>query len=195
MKIRLFIVIALLVVAASCRGPRTIPRDDLADIFHDMFLQDQQIRNVPSLKKLADTSLVYEGIFREYGYTSEDYVYTVGKYIREPDKFAKVFDKTAERLSREAKEIGKEVAFENWVASMMRIYKQKIDTTRLPRVPLGAVDTAYFRLVGPEVKFFPPPDTLAYDMDTIVLRAPGDTVAVDSLVVMADSLAVQIDSL
>ena len=170
MKIRLYIVIVLMVVAASCRGPRTIPRDDLADIFHDMFLQDQQIRNIPSLKRLADTSLVYEGIFREYGYTSDDYIYTVGKYIREPDKFAKIFEKTADRLTREAKEIGKEVEFEKWVHSMMRIYRQKVDTTRLPRVPLGAVDTAFFRLDDDEVKFFPPPDTLAYDLDTLVFQ-------------------------
>ena len=188
MKTRLYIVIALLVLAASCRGPRTIPRDDLADIFHDMFLQDQQIRSEPKLKKLADTSLVYEGIFREYGYTTDDYIYTVGKYIREPDKFAKVFEKTAGRLDKEAKEIGKQVEFEKWVGTMMRIYNQKIDTTRLPRVPLGAVDTAFFRLVGTEVKYFPPPDTLSLDIDTMVLRAPGDTVLVDTLAVQIDSL-------
>ena len=190
MKLRLYIVIALVVLAASCRGPRTIPRDELSDIFHDMFLQDQQIRSVPSLKKLADTSLVYEGIFREYGYTTDDYLYTVGKYIREPDKFAKIFAKTADMLDKEAKEIGKEVKFQEWVSSMMRIYYQKIDTTRLPRVPLGAVDTAFFRLDGSEVKYFPPPDTLSYSLDTMVMRAPGDT-----LDFVADSLAVQIDSL
>ena len=175
MKIRLLIVIVLMALAASCRGPRTIPRDDLADIFHDMFLQDQQIRNNPSLKKLADTSLVYEGIFREYGYTTDDYIYTVGKYIREPDKFAKIFAKTADRLDKEAKEVGKEVALEQWRAGLMRIYKQPIDTTRLPRVRLTAVDTAFFRLVHDEVKFFPPPDTLSFDMDTMVVRAYWDT--------------------
>ena len=170
MRIRLYMAVALAVLAVSCKGPRTIPRDKLSDIYHDMVLQDQQIRNLPSLKRLADTSLVYEGIFREYGYTSEDYIYTVGKYIREPDKFAKIFEKTADRLTREAKEIGKEVEFEKWVHSMMRIYRQKIDTTRLPRVPLGAVDTAFFRLDDDEVKFFPPPDTLAYDLDTLVFQ-------------------------
>jgi hypothetical protein len=189
MKIRLYIVVALLVLAASCRGPRTIPRDDLADIFHDMFLQDQQIRNNPSVKKLADTSLVYEGIFQEYGYTTDDYVHTVGKYIREPDKFAKIFEKAAARLEKEAKEIGKEVEFETWRNNMMKIYKQKIDTTRLPRVPLGAVDTAFFRLSDDEVKYFPPPDTLSPVLDTLVLRVPADTVALDTLV------KVQIDSL
>ena len=188
MKLRLYMAVALAVLAVSCKGPRTIPRDDLSDIYHDMFLQDQQIRNTPNLKKLADTSLVYEGIFNAYGYTTDDYVHTVGKYIREPDKFAKVFAKTAERLDKEAKEIAKEVVFEQWVNSMMRIYNQKIDTTRLPRVPLGAVDTAFFRLTGSEVKYFPPPDTLSPKLDTMVLRVICDTVAVDSLAVQIDSL-------
>ena len=175
MKIRLYILVALLVLAASCKGSRTIPRDKLSDIFHDMFLQDQQIRNDPSIKKIADTSLVYEGVFREYGYTSEDYIYTVGKYIREPDKFAKVFAKTADRLEKEAKEVGKEVEYENWKNALMKIYKQPIDTTRLPRIRMTALDSAFFRLVNDEVKFFPPPDTLAYQLDTMVLRAPGDS--------------------
>ena len=71
---------------------------------------------------------------------------------------------------------------------LFAIYYQKIDTTRLPHVPLGAVDTAFFRLVGPEVKYFPPPDTLSLDIDTMVLRAPGDTVLVDTLKVQKDSL-------
>ena len=177
MKTRLFIVIALLVLAASCKGPRTIPRDKLSDIFHDMFLQDQQIRNDPSIRKIADTSLVYEGIFREYGYTTDDYIYTVGKYIREPDKFAKVFAKTADRLDKEAKEIGKEVRYEDWRNSLMKIYKQPIDTTHLPKMPLTVLDSALFRLVDDEVKFFPPPDTLAYQLDTLVLRAPGDSLS------------------
>ena len=175
MKTRLYIVIALLVLAASCRGPRTIPRDTLSDIFHDMFLQDQQIRSNPSIKKVADTSLVYEGVFREYGYTSDDYIHTVGKYLREPDKFAKIFAKTADRLDKEAKEVGKELQYETWRNALMKIYKQPIDTTRLPRARLTVLDTAFFRLVNDEVKYFPPPDTLRYQLDTMVLRAPADS--------------------
>lgn len=188
MKLRLYMAVALALLAVSCKGPRTIPRDKLSDIFHDMFLQDQQIRSTSSLRKLADTSLVYEGIFREYGYTTDDYIHTVGKYIREPDKFAKVFAKTADRLEKEAKEIGKEEQYMKWKNALMRIYKQPIDTTHLPHARLEAVDTAFFRLVGNEVKFFPPPDTLSFDLDTMVLRTPGDTVLVDTLKVQRDSL-------
>lgn len=194
MRLRLWHIVALFMVVASCRGPRTIPRDTLGDIFHDMFLQDQQIKNDASLRRIADTSLVYEGIFQQYGYDTDDYLYTINKYIHKPDRFAKVFEKVSERLTDEAKDIKKELEFQDWQKKFLAIYSHRIDTTSLPRVPLGAVDTMYFRLHKNEVKYFPPPDTLSPVLDTMVFRL--DTLEVcDSLKVLIDSLAVQKDSL
>jgi hypothetical protein len=194
MRLRLWHIVVLFMVVASCRGPRTIPRDKLGDIFHDMFLQDQQIKNDVSLRRIADTSLVYEGIFQQYGYDTDDYLYTVNKYIRKPDRFAKVFEKVSERLTDEAKDIKQEIEFQDWQKKFLAIYSHRIDTTSLPRVPLGAVDTMYFRLHKDEVKYFPPPDTLTPVLDTMVFRL--DTLEVcDSLAVLIDSLAVQKDSL
>jgi hypothetical protein len=163
--------IALVFLAvASCTGPRTIPRDKLGDIFHDMFLQDQQIKNDFSLKRIADTSLVYQGIFKEYGYDTDDYLYTINKYIKDPEKLSKVFEKVAERLLEESKDIRKEKDFLEWRTRFLAIYKHRIDTTSLPRVPLGAVDTMYFRLHKDEVQFFPPPDTLSPVLDTMIFQ-------------------------
>ena len=194
MRLKFWHIVALFMVVASCRGPRTIPRDTLGDIFHDMFLQDQQIKNDVSLRRIADTSLVYEGIFQQYGYDTDDYLYTINKYIRKPDRFAKVFEKVSERLTDEAKDIKKELEFQDWQKKFLAIYSHRIDTTSLPRVPLGAVDTMYFRLHKDEVKYFPPPDTLSPVLDTMVFRL--DTLEVcDSLAVLIDSLAVQKDSL
>ena len=194
MRLKFWHIVALFMVVASCRGPRTIPRDTLGDIFHDMFLQDQQIKNDASLRRIADTSLVYEGIFQQYGYDTDDYLYTINKYIHKPDRFAKVFEKVSERLTDEAKDIKKELEFRDWQKKFLAIYSHRIDTTSLPRVPLGAVDTMYFRLHKDEVKYFPPPDTLSPVLDTMVFRL--DTLEVcDSLKVLIDSLAVQKDSL
>lgn len=194
MRLKFWHIVALFMVVASCRGPRTIPRDTLGDIFHDMFLQDQQIKNDASLRRIADTSLVYEGIFQQYGYDTDDYLYTINKYIHKPDRFAKVFEKVSERLTDEAKDIKKELEFQDWQKKFLAIYSHRIDTTSLPRVPLGAVDTMYFRLHKDEVKYFPPPDTLSPVLDTMVFRL--DTLEVcDSLKVLIDSLAVQKDSL
>lgn len=187
-------IVLCLLVAASCTGPRTIPRDTLGDIFGDMFLQDQQIKNDVSLRRIADTSLVYEGIFESYGYSTDDYLFTINKYIREPEKLSKVFAKVSERLSKEAKDIKKQAEFQEWQKKFLAIYKHRIDTTSLPRVPIGAVDTMYFRLHKDQVRFFPPPDTLTPVLDTMVFRL--DTLALaDSLAVLSDSLSVQKDSL
>ena len=45
MRLRFWNIVVVLLLAVSCTGPRTIPRDTLGDIFGDMFLQDQQIKN------------------------------------------------------------------------------------------------------------------------------------------------------
>lgn len=188
MRLRLWHIVVVILAAVSCTGPRTIPRDKLGDIFHDMFLQDQQIKNDVTLRRIADTSLVYQGIFKEYGYDTDDYLHTINKYIRDPEKLSKVFEKVAERLLAESRDIRKEKDFQEWQARFMAIYKHRIDTTSLPRVPLGAVDTMYFRLHKDQVRYFPPPDTLTPVLDTMVF-------SLDTLAVQQDSLTVQRDSL
>jgi len=193
MRLRLRHIVVFLAFAVSCTGPRTIPRDKLGDIFHDMFLQDQQIKTNTSLKRIADTSLVYQGIFEEYGYTTDDYLHTINKYIRDPEKLSKVFENVADRLLAESKDIKKEVMFEEWQKKFLAIYRHRIDTLSLPRVPLGAVDTMYFRLHKDQVKYFPPPDTLTPVLDTMVFRL--DTLAVCDTLSVCDSLAFPADSL
>ena len=138
MRLRFWHIALVFLAVASCTGPRTIPRDKLGDIFHDMFLQDQQIKNDFSLKRIADTSLVYQGIFKEYGYDTDDYLYTINKYIKDPEKLSKVFEKVAERLLEESKDIRKEKDFLEWRTRFLAIYKHRIDTTSLPRVPHSA---------------------------------------------------------
>ncbi|MBR4735482.1 MAG: hypothetical protein IK052_05255, partial [Bacteroidales bacterium] len=57
------IVLAVLaLLALSACGPRRIPKGEMEDIFYQMFLQDQKIKQDRSLKQMADTSLVYEPI-------------------------------------------------------------------------------------------------------------------------------------
>lgn len=175
--------IVLLLLALSCNGPRKISRKDMVNIYHDMFLLDQQIRHDITLKHIADTSLAYEGLFQSYGYSTEDYIFSINEYIKDPDKFSKVFADVADILTREADDIKKEAAFLDWKKSMMEIYTREIDTSRGPKVPKDIVDSLHMRLVGASVEFFPPEDTIAYDIDTLVFAR--DTVALAP----ADSLA------
>ena len=86
---------------ASCVGkPRIIPRATLTDIYVDMFLADQWIKDHTSERRRADTSLFYDPIFARYGYTFEDYDATVKRYLDDPEKFSKIFRDASEKLKK-----------------------------------------------------------------------------------------------
>ncbi|MBR4808970.1 MAG: DUF4296 domain-containing protein [Bacteroidales bacterium] len=86
---------------ASCGGrPRIIPRATMTDIFADMFLADQWIRDHSDERKRADTSLFYDPIFARYGYTFEDYDATMKRYLEDPDKFSRIFRDAAAKLKK-----------------------------------------------------------------------------------------------
>ena len=76
MKRYLHIVLVLLVMA-SCRGPRVIPKDTLTDIYVDMLMADQFVREENISRKQLDTMLVYEAVFNKYGYDTDDYLNSV----------------------------------------------------------------------------------------------------------------------
>lgn len=92
----------------SCSGRvRIIPRSTLADIYADMLLADQWIKDNPTERKVADTTLFYDPIFARYGYTFEDYDATVKKYMQDPEKFSKVFRAAGEKLQKRGAVYGK----------------------------------------------------------------------------------------
>ena len=97
------IVCALLLgfLLASCSGrPRIIPRAVLTDIYVDMFLADQWLKDNSGERKRADTSLFYDPIFARYGYTFEDYDASVKHYLEDPEKFSRVFRDAAIKLEK-----------------------------------------------------------------------------------------------
>ena len=146
-------IVLLLVVAVSC-GPRRIPRDDMERIMADILIQDQQIKNDRSLRKQADTSLVYEGIFEAYGYNTDDYLYSVEYYLQDPARMEKIMGAVAENLEKEVKLTGEEVDLENWRRRFLDIYRMKGDTTRLPRPRTRPVDTLHVRFDADSVWFY-----------------------------------------
>lgn len=96
---RICAVAATVAVMLSCgRQGRVIPAGKMSEIYADMLVADQQIRNNPELMSAADTSLFYEPIFRRYGYSGRDYVRSVNHYMEDPEDFMKIFSKTKEIL-------------------------------------------------------------------------------------------------
>lgn len=94
------------VMSCSDRG-RVIPASKLSDIYAEMFLADQWLTSHYSERRIADTSLFYEPIFKKYGYTLKDYDASVRHYIEKPDDYAKILKTASLKLDDKAKYLRK----------------------------------------------------------------------------------------
>ena len=95
------VLVAAMLAVTSCREKSIIPDDTLADIFHDAFVLNayvgEQHINIDSLQ-------IYEPIFAEYGYTTEDVVHTIGNFSRRKSaRLGAVVEKAITRLEQESK--------------------------------------------------------------------------------------------
>ena len=126
----LHIIFLLVAVAVSCRGPRVIPRDKMADIYYDMFMADQQVRQEPLLREQADTMLVYEAVFNRYGYDTDDYLYSVREYLKDPERFAKILETVTGRLQGDAEAMDKVIEHLDWVNQYMGMKRPPLDSVR-----------------------------------------------------------------
>lgn len=101
--LRIAVLVLALAAMVSCGKGRIIPAGTMADIYADMFIYDQWLRDHTAERKAADTLLFYEPIFKRYGYTFKDYDATVSKYLKDPERFAKVFRQAGEQLKERKK--------------------------------------------------------------------------------------------
>ena len=199
MKRFLHIVLVLL-VAVACRGPRVIPKDTLTDIYVDMLMADQYVREENIQRKQLDTSLVYEAVFNKYGYDTDDYLNSVRFYLKDPERFAKIFEDVAKRLEGEVNALDKIIEHQDWVAEKMGAKRPQIDSILSPfskeNVYVGlarvARDTsrypAWFRLVAAHE------DTLMISVDSLkAMKARKDSLEAvkDTLSVAKDTLAAE----
>ena len=187
MKRILHIVLAL-VVAAACQGPRVIPKDTLTDIYEEMFLADQLVRErgIPSVQ--LDTLLVYEAVFNKYGYNTDDYQYSVRHYLKDPERFSKVFEEVARRLDEHVKSLDRQIEYEQQLANKRAETHPLLDSILAPfskdAIFLGMArverDTsrypAWFRLVAVQE------DTLMLSVDSLAARKARQA-RLDSLII------------
>ena len=193
MKRFLHIVLVLL-LAAACQGPRVIPKDTLADIYTDMFIADQKVRDLGIPRVQMDTMLVYEAVFEKYGYDTDDYLHTVRYYLKDPERFAKVLETVTKRLEGEVNALDKVIKQRELLASKMDAEYPLVDSLLAPfskeSVFVGlarvARDTsrypAWFRLVPVHE------DTLMISVDSLAARAARDSLRAKA---PADSAAVK----
>ena len=87
---------AMLLCSCGERDGKVIPRDELAEIYAQMLLMDQWIVGTPGARQIADTTLVYEPVLNEYGYTKADYRKSVDVYMNDPERFSRILRTTVE---------------------------------------------------------------------------------------------------
>ena len=173
MRKALYIVL-LVLLAVSC-GPRRIDREDMEEIMYRMLIQDQQVKHDYTLRAQADTSLVYEGIFEDLGYDTDDFLYSIEYYLAEPAKFEKIMEKVGGRLNGELSEVKSQVNLKFWRNRLMNIYNQRADTSLRPKPRVRPVDTLLLRYEGDSLRVASTWDSLRH-------------VPADSLIFVRDSL-------
>ena len=151
----------ILLLALSC-GPRRISRDNMVEIMYQMLVQDQQIKYDQQLRKQADTSLVYEAIFEEYGYDTDDFLYSLEYYLAEPAKFEKIMEKVGDRLDKELSVVRADVRLMQWREKLMRIYNTQPDTSHRPLPRVRPVDTLPLRFGDDSLRVVTPWDSLLH---------------------------------
>lgn len=152
---RLLLIVCLLGLVVSChKGPRRIPRGDMEDIMMQVLLQDQYLKQHSELRKQADTTLVYEGIFESFGYDTDDFLASLEYYLEDASRMEKIMEKVESRLMVKVKEAEKEVEEDAWRQNFLRIWGLNPNTRSLPQ-PSSAIDTLYLRFNKDSLLYHP----------------------------------------
>lgn len=96
---------AALLLASCGRKKAVIPRDELAEIYAEMFVLDQWINDNGSLRRKADTTMVYAPVLEKYGYDYDDYLNSLGYYMKDPARYSKILRTTSEILNGRLSEL------------------------------------------------------------------------------------------
>ena len=130
---------------------------------------------------IADTTLFYEPILEEYGYTKADYVKSVGKYMEDPEKFADIFKESKKilddhifELTAEKRRVAKQDSLARVYASMTflrpPIYRDIArDSIRLDTVSVELDSNGIFswERIRPDTLYYGPRFVVKADVDSL----------------------------
>jgi hypothetical protein len=196
--IRTLAVLALIAaLVPSCSRNKVIPKGKMAEIYADMLVADQWISQHGKGRQ-ADTSLVYEPIFRKYGYTTEDFRRSAAYYVAKPKEYQVIYKEAGDMLEAHLKELTAEEkkrhradSIASAVASMnvpMPEISYGKDFGRIGGVRVEKEDGLYkivavepdYGYVGLELKeesdtaAVPQSDTLAVELPDVEEKAPSE---------------------
>lgn len=99
----------ILALSVSCSDKaRVIPRQTMSEIYAEMFIADQWVSSDYKLRRMADTTLIYGGIFDKYGYTVSDYRYSLKHYMEDPDRYARILKQSTLIIEGRIRDLKKE---------------------------------------------------------------------------------------
>lgn len=104
--VHILLLLCVLAAGSGCgREARVIPERKMVRLYAEMFVADQWLRDNADARKIADTTLFFDPIFRANGITFGDYDRSIHYYLDHPEKYAGILTKVAERLRTESEAI------------------------------------------------------------------------------------------
>ena len=99
----ILLLLCVLAAGSGCgRRARVIPPRKMSRIYAEMFVADQWIRDNTDARRIADTTLFFDPIFRAHGVTFEDYDRSLHYYLDHPERYVKILSRVSERLRAES---------------------------------------------------------------------------------------------
>lgn len=185
----LFLILTLLFICGCDRRAKLIPAKKMVDLYVDMFLSDQWLRDHPQMRTAADTSLFFDPIFARHGYIFEDYNYSLEYYSQHPMEFAEITADVNARIEREAtrlKRILDESQRNEAVNAANRAdYEQNDFSTDSSRV---ASSSRLWRPLPDSLRYSLWLDSLRIEKDSLQIEDFLDTVSVAATPLIMNSL-------
>lgn len=195
-----FVVLALAVglSLASCgKKERVIPKEKMAEIYAEMYVLDQWLDDNRSLRREADTSLVYAPVLDKYGYTYDDYLNSVDVYMKDPTRYSRILRRTSEILGSRLTELKAEKKAQedalkesrrlDSLRNLIHLNVDSLINSMVRTAPSDSLVTAFDSLGFVDFRFVQTSDT-TYDGPAMVIRIDSLAVASDSLTVLTDTL-------
>lgn len=183
---------------ASCgKKERVIPKEKMAEIYAEMYVLDQWLDDNRSLRREADTSLVYAPVLDKYGYTYDDYLNSVDVYMKDPTRYSRILRRTSEILGSRLTELKAEKKAQedalkesrrlDSLRNLIHLNVDSLMNSMVRTAPSDSLVTAFDSLGFVDFRFVQTSDT-TYDGPAMVIRIDSLAVATDSLTVLTDTL-------
>lgn len=183
---------------ASCgKKERVIPKEKMAEIYAEMYVLDQWLDDNRSLRREADTSLVYAPVLDKYGYTYDDYLNSVDVYMKDPTRYSRILRRTSEILGSRLTELKAEKKAQedalkenrrlDSLRNLIHLNVDSLMNSMVRTAPSDSLVTAFDSLGFVDFRFVQTSDT-TYDGPAMVIRRDSLAVTSDSLTVLKDTL-------